>query len=311
MLFGSQKRKEKTTLLLDVESGSVGAALAYSAPGQHPKLFGERRIYLQVPHSRNSAALAHDVEQATARVLGEVSEVASRLRQHPHTAHMGNVQSASVFFSAPWGVPNLLKGQPSFLDPLSRSLRGLLGAYFGSLPTHMHTHAGALVRGMRTLFETEEPLLLCSVHGEVVELVLLKKGRVLGHATFPFGIHSLVRTLRTHAGMGEHESRSLIRLGTHTPEPLVAAQGHFRELFREAGEPLFVGVPVGSVYVFTRGPEASWFARSLSHDSLSDLFPEGGVVRVLNAEHLTPFVAAHAEKPDSALLLSALFVDGA
>ncbi|MEK7612786.1 MAG: hypothetical protein AAB449_01405 [Patescibacteria group bacterium] len=316
MIFGRGKPVEKTVLLVDVESGSVGSGLAHLSSEHPPKLFGEHRIYLRVPQTRDTSALAREVEHAAGQAIAHASEVASRLRLHPQTANLGTLQSASLFLSPPWGAPDLRLGKPSFLESLTRKLRGYIGAHVGPVSTNFHTHAGAVVTalgGISPEAMMRGHVLICSIHGEVSELLLLKNGTVIGHGTIPMGLHALLRTLRTHGGISEHEARSVMRLGGHPnyAESLSSVEAHFRDMFRETGEQLFGGMPIEHVFVFARGPEAGWFARSLSHDSLSDLFPEGGTVQVLRSQHLTPFVEAHAANPDSALLLGTLFIEGA
>ncbi|KKU53746.1 MAG: hypothetical protein UX77_C0038G0001, partial [Parcubacteria group bacterium GW2011_GWA1_47_11] len=45
MLFGGKKDAERTVLILDVESGSVGSALVQLMPDKQPKLSGEMRSH--------------------------------------------------------------------------------------------------------------------------------------------------------------------------------------------------------------------------------------------------------------------------
>ena len=309
MIFGREKPKEKTVLIVDVESGSVGSALGRISSTAQPRLFGERRIILPVLPSRESGALVRHVERAAGQAIAHASEVASRLRQHKESVDAGTISEVAFFLSPPWGSPNLSEGKPSFYDHLTRLLRGYATAHVGGVPAHFYTHAGALTRGMSSLFDSNGYVLLCSVHGEVVELILLKDGSVAGHGTIPLGSHALIRTLKVHADISEHEARSVLGLERHPyREALHAVAAHFRELFRHTGEPLFGGHPVDRVFVFARGPESKFFAEALGSAELTDLFPEGGTVQVVRTHHLTPFVSGHGENPDAALVLNALFV---
>lgn len=308
MLFGS-KPKEKTALIVDVESGSVGSGLVHLTD-EAPKLFGEHRVYTHVPAGRDSKALLQLIDRAAGETIAHASEVAARLRQQEVTKNLGTINHVSFFLAPPWGMPNLKEGKPSFFESIKRVLHNYVDAHFGNTPVHFHTHAGAIVRGMKSLFDAPGYTLLCSVHGEVAELTLLKDGKVAGHGTMPMGTHSFIRTLKTHADISDREARSILALGSHDDyhEPLAAASNHFRDLFRSTGEPLFGGYPVERVFIFSRGPEAEMFARALSDESLGDLFPGGGTIRVLKPQHFTPYIEGHAENPDLGLILNTLFV---
>ncbi|MBX4191989.1 hypothetical protein KW798_00700 [Candidatus Parcubacteria bacterium] len=310
MFFGSSKPKEKTVLVVDVESGSVGSGLV-RLTDDAPKLFGEHRAYTHVPAGRDSKVLLGLIDRAAGDTIAHASEVAARLRQHKSTNELGTVDSVSFFLAPPWGMPNLKEGKPSFFDGLKRVLHNYVDAHLGSIPIHFHTHAGAVVRGMNSLFNAPGYTLLISIHAEVAELILLKDGAVVGHGTMPTGLHSFIRTLRTHADVSDREARSILALGSHDSydEPLNSAADYFRDSFRSTGEPLFGGYPVGQVYVLAHGAgEADVFARALSHNSLSDLFPGGGTIRVVKPQHFTPYMAAHSENPDLGLILNTLFV---
>src|SRR3989338_4285685 len=59
-MFGLGKKKEegRTVLLLDIESGSVGAALVRIAPQERPRMFVERRGHLPAGAVRTAGGLA-------------------------------------------------------------------------------------------------------------------------------------------------------------------------------------------------------------------------------------------------------------
>jgi hypothetical protein len=160
---------------------------------------------------------------------------------------------------------------------------------------------------------TNEPCLVCAVTGEVSELMHLDGQGVRGHATFPSGTHSLVRTLRTHGGLSEAEARSAMRLpmdASAVREPFAAAAGEFARHFTDAAKELMSEGEVMRVMVIAPESSVEWFAKALSQDeSLAALFPRGGQVRALRAHHASPHIAAHAEAPDIHLMLDALFVD--
>lgn len=308
MLLG-RAPKEKTLLLLDVENGSVGAALARLSSAEAPKLFGERRVHVPVGQRVTGAELAAKIEHAAEEVLREVSHVAAKLRGHEATAALGSPERAAVFLSPPWGRPNLAAGRPDFLPSMTSTLRKTLSSVLEG-PTHFYTAAGAAAHAARLLGEA--PSLICSVTGEISELMLIDD-TVRAHATIPLGTHALVRTLRTHAGLSEHEARSALRLPFNTPrmrEPFDAAAEHFAGHFSDAAREIISAAAPERLHVIARGGAGEWYARALSQSpAAAALFPRGGEVRPLRAQQISRLLSGHAADPDLVLALEALFVD--
>lgn len=300
-MFG-KRSSNKTVLILDIENGSVGSALVKLAPGQAPALFGEHRVMVPLMDTRSAHSLARAVEHAASEALLHQAQVSARLRHH--AGALEPVSRVVMFMAAPWGTPNLAQGRPDFA-PAFGELAPRIQSLFGDVPTAMHAHASAAVHGLRTAYPHEERALLVSVNGEVTELVLLEDSRVVGHATAPTGLGHVLRTLKSHAGYSEHEARSSLRLG-HQSEASQAAAAHFAGEFKQAAQELFAGQAHGNVFVLAHEPSAEWFARSLAHKSLAELFPHGGTVRAIRFGHLSPFVA-HSGSRDTHILLDALY----
>ena len=300
-MFG-KRSSDKTVLILDIENGSVGSSLVRLSSGQAPALFGAHRIAVPLMDTRSAHSLSRAIEHAASESLLHQSEVSSRLRHH--AGALEPVSRVVMFMAAPWGTPNLEAGRPDFA-PAFLELEPRIHSLFGDVPTTLHAHASAAVHGMRVAYPHEERALLLSVNGEVSELLFLEDARVVGHATAPVGLGTVLRTLKSHAGLSEHEARSSMRLNTQS-EAAEAAAAHFAGEFKEAARELLSGQAAGSVYVLAQEPSAEWFARSLSHRSLAELFPQGGTVRAMRPGHLSAFVAQHGT-PDTHLLLDALY----
>jgi len=304
-MFG-KKSSDKTVLILDIENGSVASALLKLAAGEAPRLFGETRIAVPLMDTRSAHSLSRAVEHAASESLLHASEVAARLRHH--AGALPPVSSVVMFMAAPWGVPNLAQGSPDF-TPAFGELAPRIRSLFGDVPTSLHAHASAAVHGLRAAYPHEERALLLSVNGEVSELLMLEDARVVGHATAPVGLCTVLRTLKSHAGLSEHEARSAMRLN-HNSEANLAAAAHFAGEFKQAARELFGGQTSGNVFVLAHEPAGEWFARSLAHRSLAELFPQGGTVRAMRPGHIAPFVAHHGY-PDTHLLLDALYTSAA
>ncbi len=303
-MFGT-KSPHKAVLVLDIENGSVGSGLVRLAHGAAPELFGGRRTTVPLMDTRSAAHLLRAVEHATSDAILHASEVAARMR---HRSSLPHISKAVVFLSAPWGVPNLSLGRPDFAEPLTQALTARVRALFGDIPMSLHAHASAAVHGLRSLYPEAGKVLLVSINGEVCELILVENGHVAGHATAPAGLNTVLRTLKAHAGLSEHEARSALRL--EPTEATHAAAEHFAGEFKEVARELYGGAGKGDVVVLAHEPGAEWFARALSHRSLADLYPEGGRVRVIRAGHLAPYVGSLGTL-DTHLALNALYTSAA
>ncbi len=311
MLFGSKKRPEKTYLLLDIETGSVGGALVRTAASGSPRLFGEVRFELAAGTSRTGEALRTKVADATARVARSLAEVSARLRGHKDTVHIGHLHQAAAFLAAPWGTPNLAAGTPHFNQPLVGDITNIVSATF-AIPTATHAQASATLAGARTLLPYEHTYLVCMPGGEVTEVLEVSDGAVQSYGTLPVGRHNILRTLASHGGLGEQEGRSALRalaLGAspaHVAEPLRHAHehiaGHFTDL---AGRHDWHK----HTRVFVVGHDADWFARALAQSSAAARFPAGATIQHLRGAHASPHFAGHAQAPDLGLMLAGFFVD--
>ncbi|MDE2071686.1 MAG: hypothetical protein KGI70_03080 [Patescibacteria group bacterium] len=307
MLFGRSKTGDKTYLLVDVESGSVAGALVRLSGNEQPKLFGETRVHLPVLHTYDSGSLIEHIARAAREVVQKVSHVAARVRMHETTADMGRVERAAAFLHAPWGRPNLATGSPDFVEPVVTLLRTTIEMHFGPIPVTPLTAMGGFHRASRAAVP-ERDYLLASITGEVLELLLVRGGAVVGHATAPIGTNHALRTLRAHAGAHPAEARSLMRAGTHPQfdEALAASGEHFADMFADAAEDLLKRGTTSKVYVLAQEGMGRWYAHALSQSERVGALFQGGVVRDIRAQSLLPHMAAHAEVPDTHLLLWAL-----
>lgn len=294
MLFGRKKVEAKNFLILDVESGSIGAALARQDRDGTMTILSELRVHTPVHAKRSASLMAGDLERLLRDIMPDVSRQA-------HQA--GGLSQVAVFMSPPWGTPNLDTGRPDFAPEMQESLRRELRPYTEA-PANFYTGAGAAAQGLRVLSPYEDKYLVCIVTHEMTELLLIHNGKVAGHATLPHGINLPLRTLRTHGGMSETEARSALRLG-HLAEPLNSATGAFAQEFLSAGRELFDEHTPSRVWVVS--PMGDYFAQALAHPSLGALFPQGGEVRALRPHHLAPQLGGPGGQ-DLFLILEALFV---
>lgn len=315
-LFGKKAHAhpdERTVLILDIENGSAATALLRLSPNEQPKLFGELRAYTPLPMTRSGETLSAEVEKAIQAVLRNAAEVSARVRNHKTASSLGHIDSIAVFMAPPWGTPNLAEGKPTFLESMKSYVKRATERTFGrQIPAGFYTSAGSVAFGTRALM-SKEPCLVCAVTGEVTELLRMDKDGVAAHATVPTGLHTYMRTLRTHGGLSESESRSAMRLphdASHLREPSRYAAREFAAHVHDAARDLLAGTEVMRVAIVAPEHSSERMARALvEYEALQELFPKGGEVRALRASHATPHIAAHAESPDLHLLLGALFVD--
>ena len=288
-----------------MEQGSVGSALVRISPNEPPRIFGEFRTHLPLGDTRNLDMLARQIEQAAAEAILHAAEVASRVRMHPAAGRVGVVERAAVFLSPPWGAPNISRGEPEFLCESSETLRGLLRAHL-DVPHGLHTRAGAALHAARVVFPGDTLLII--IGAETTELLRAKDGAATHYALVPAGSHAVLRTLRAH-GLSWHEARSAVIADSgHLSEPLEATYDYLAKEFSIALRGM--GNAPSSALVIAREPLAERLARELARQrEFSTLFPQGSTIRSFDARHATPYVAAHAQRPDLSLLIEALYLD--
>jgi hypothetical protein len=308
MIFGNRTPGE-TVLLLDVEQGSVGAALARFSPGEKPRLFGQVRRRTPLLPSHDGGALARHALAAAREALQHASTTAARLRQSS-AAPLGDVSRAALFLSAPWGAPDLAAGAPRVAGHFRDELLREVDAFFGALRTSTHTGADAAAFAAR--LRGSEPVLLIMPRSELIEMLSLGTQGVTGYGSAPLGFNSTLRTLRSHAGLSAEEALSRLSLPheVHADfEPLAAAREHLLSYVRQLA-PTLMREPALRVLVVSERPHAGWFAKALAQDEkFGSLFEEGSAVEALGPHHLAPFAAPHAPEQDIFLLTEAVFMD--
>ncbi len=320
-LFGKKKSTGTTVLVLDIENGSVGAALVRLSKDSAPKLFSEKRVYVPALATRDSLTLVPRVLKATREALAHAADVAARVRLHPTMSDVGEVSRIIYFLHAPWvsvGIPEVGKVSLDAHEPFLEELRLATIERFDGTPISFQSFGSRIPSVVGSMFDVGDDLLMVSMTGEITEVTKARGGSLLGHATLPFGTHTFIRTLGSHAGMTEAEARSALTLlrhkGAHEHVPwgeaFKAASSHLVEESKDVIEALLrEHTSPHGVYVLAPGPLAEWFAQTFANDErLASLFPEGSSARALHAHHAKPFLAVHATVPDVPLSLEALSI---
>lgn len=311
--------------LLDIESGSVGAALVHLLPREQPRLFAQTRILVPPARSVSGSALASSVERAARDALGQVSTVAARLRNapvvgksHEELLGLGTVERTAIFLHPPWAGVDF--------DPSGRALHGAIPEFFdiahtsneevfGAAPISLYSFGASAAPLLHSLYGVEEQCLVCTLAGETTELVLVGPGGVLGHATLPLGLHFLLRTLATHGGVSPAEANSVFALMARgaeqrfAMEPLSSAAKHFLEEFGDAAGALVAHYPAHQLLLIAAPGVGQWLAHALTSYDTSNIFPQGGTVRAVGPQHLVPHVSSPAGASDVPLLINTLFID--
>src|SRR5581483_2175569 len=125
-------------------------------------------LYVPLRTHRSAGSLAQDIENLAAKIVAGLSEAAARLR-HGARPELGEVSSANVFMSAPWGRPNLRAGRPDFVPHMQHSIIKTLAPHFDLPEPAFMTAAGASTMGMRAALPYERSHLLAIVTHEVTE----------------------------------------------------------------------------------------------------------------------------------------------
>lgn len=312
-LFAGTKTAEKTVMLVDIENGSAGAALARLSPHQAPKIFGEVRKRIPLLKTHDSSLLAKEIEKTAKEVLQHAHEVAARVRTHDRLSSLGQTTHALVFLHAPWAHVQFEesgKASVAAAEHMLESLRSMHLATAYDIPLSFHAFSTATAPLLPSVYQISEDTLICIVSSEIVELILVSEGLVMGYATIPFGTRTLIRTLKTHADMSEAEAYSVLKLtqGGDT-EALAAAKEHLVREFVDTAPALLKDSYANHVMVVAHEPFGKWFGRALTHEAVGELFNNGGSIRTVASSHISSHIATHAVVPDISLMLAALFAD--
>jgi hypothetical protein len=310
----SNAQRGTTTLIVDVENSSVASALAHTAKRESPRLFGENRVELPVLHPLSSHELARHIDQSLERALTRTGKTAASLRNNEATKHFGEIGNVVVFLHAPWTAA-------------AHGKEGLTWTHEPEMVSRLYKSAGIITNDAPVTFlpfgraaaysgAPEGEALLAVITGEVLELLLTKDGLVQGRATLPLGHHTVLRTLKTHAGLSIPEARSVLSLALHAEdptyrfaEPLSAARSHLSEEFAWAASELMAESSATAVFVIAPPHTAPWLARALTaHPDAHSLLP-GVTVRALYPKQYMEHFSMHSAEPDLPLMLEALFIN--
>ena len=315
MSFFSSKKPltGKTIALFDIENGSIAVALTRFSPTEEPRVFAEKRFPFSIPTQIHADALLQKIEASIEEGATHLSEVAARVRAHPVLGNTGVIEKSIFFLGAPWGKLDSLSGseqQATAPRALTTSLKAISTRRLGDIPASFHMFSRAATHTISSFYPNEASA-LCIISGEMTELIVIAEYKIAEYATFPIGLHTILRTLVSHSGISMEEARSaLILLPSYLLEAIHAAQQHFLEQLFHSLEPLATHVDIQNLFIIAHEPYGEWFAQTIvASDSIATLFSDGGVVRALRATQFAPFIAAHAPRPDLFILLETLFAN--
>lgn len=312
-LFG-KKQSGKLLALIDIESGSVGSALAYIESGKKPRLFAQTRLDTAVHGTPSASNILKEIERDLEESFIHLNTVASRMRE---ALPQGQIARVAVFLHAPWVGTQLAlehvvpKAHDETLDRLRVSAEG----FFESVPVSFHSFATTTTPIAQSLFGNPQEAIVCSIGSEVTELVLMRQGKIAGHATSPVGLSTIVRTLKAHAGLSDAEALSILSLSRHTREHLWAeatasALKHFASEIQGAAQHVVSQDHAQQVFVLSPKNSGDWFARGLTEEgSMHELFSPGSTIRSIAPRHASAYLSGHPKMPDLPLMLESLFVD--
>lgn len=311
-MFGKKKTVGTTVLILDIESGSVAVALVHVPGTGMPKVIAYKREQVPLLSTRSSSTIAISLEKALMHSLSYIAEVAARMRLYAGTEPFGTVKSAVVFFAAPWGTPNLATRKAAFVPGMREFTASEIRSIFGDIAVSFYTSADALVYGNGRIGRSADTL-IASMRGELLELLLVNNGGPEAYSTVPLGTRSILRTLKTHGQLNEHEAHSMLVLAHAADdmayEPLAAAGHHLSETFAEGAALLVPAGAATNIVVVGEHPLGEWFARNLAQNKrVTDLFAEESTVEALRAHHMGVLLEPTPVQ-DPFILLESLFVE--
>ncbi len=303
--------EEKTVAIIDIENGTAGVALARIFPNQAPKLFSEKRTILPIPRLLNRKALEQTIHRTVSQLLSYASEVATRIKNHPKTVSMGKVEQVVVFLRPPW--IDMAESQGSFqltaTHSLLREVRKESQAIFQDAQISSHSFATAAASVIEDFYPQQT--LMVTLTGEISEVTLSQNGMLEGYSTFPFGMHTSLRTLESHAGLTLEEAYSALKLNPeHLFEPIESAYTEFTNSFYHAAKEMIGKNSSAHVFVLAPEPFGDLFAHTIAEaPRIATLFKEESLVQALRTSHFSALLAAHGPSPDLFFMLEALFVN--
>lgn len=312
-LFG-KKKKPSSILVLDIESGSVGSGLVVLSE-EKPRLLGQERKSLFSRGKPSASKLLEDIEKETEHSLARLSHVAANMRAHGAPTDVSRV---AIFLHAPWAGVSILpeRAKADAHDETLDRLRAAAGGVLSNAPISFHSFSTTTTPIVHGVYNAPEETLVCTIGSEVAEVSFLKRGSIMGHATVPTGLNTLLRTLESHAGISRAEALSILSLSRSSrehvwAEALAAGMSHLaHELSLGAGELLSPARTSQQVFVVAPRGSADFFARSFTEDAgMHELFAPGSTIRAVSSRALVPHLASHPAQPDIPLLLESLFVD--
>lgn len=314
-LFGKATRPSSTIAVIDIESGSVGSGLVSLSSKHAPKLLSQERRAISAKGSRAASVLLKEIERELEHSLVRLSNVATRMQG---AGAVGEIDRVAVFLHAPWVSVSInperakADAHDSTLELLRSSATGVLS----TTPATFHAFSTTATPIIHGLFNAPKESLVVSIGGEVAELSLLKGSSIVGHATVPFGLHTVLRTLEAHAGLSRPEALSILSLSqSHREhawaEALAAGVGQVsRELTGTIQSLLPESKSAQQIFVLAPEKSSDFFARMLTeNEPLHDLFAPGSTIRAVLPRHASPHLSGHPTTPDVPLLLESLFVD--
>ncbi len=263
------------SLVIDVESGSVGVAVVSSTAGVGSVEFSNRILFPFSSKKRSAEELISQTLQSTRAILSRLG------------AHAGGVEHVLVVYHAPWS--NKSSEAPYAWAPrsLCGPLLAILTQYVGAVPvtqTSSSTVAATITKGI--LPHTQH--LIHSLTGEQSETILTHEGKVMAHATSPNGTNFIHRSLATHAGLSEHQARSALGSNaSHLIEAFSSIAHHFIDELSTLSRSFSLTELPRDLIVIAPEPYGQWLAKSLSQSQLLTSIKhfEDGTIRALRPLH--------------------------
>lgn len=190
----------------------------------------------------------------------------------------------------------------------SQSVRRPLSRSFSNQIIGEHSFVSVMYNVVRILFNEKDSFVCLDVSGEMTEILRVKKGEIVTHATFPFGKNTLLRALMSELKQTSRQAQSTFKM--YTSNHLDKAQYEkVRTLFAklaldwrtklEEHVPL-IGAHLGTLFVLADDDASTWFAHEVAHGRNSedvvyfDNKTLSEVVKTNDPRNLDPFLALEA-----------------
>lgn len=265
----SSNHKDRT-LVLDIQSGSVGVALCARVDGCG---FVEAALRSKFPIRK------HTAEELITHTLS-----ATKYSINTLSSALKNIDQVLIIYHPPWSHSGSVNSLPTKLTELVVTI---IRQHISSAPI-THVSSAEIVTSVTQYMLPCARYLIQIVSEEQTEVLITRDGSLESHATLPHGTHIITRTLHTHAGITKAQVPSILTVDpSDLEETLSLLTKHMSGDFFHATKLITRSTPP-DMLVVANEPYGEWLAKEFVKNIISaTTLTESGTIRALRSAHFS------------------------